>query len=476
MKTLPGSLRLRFIAGTATGLLLISMLYAVLAVVGQNMMQLRYTNQWMERDIDAFMTLVEIQDGQLRLIAPGNALRKRLYATWVFDANNRLLWQSRDLPGFRSYLSESWISHEGLYEIEHPHPLPGSHDRKGNPLSLDDEGLLPSLNDFSYFVQVKHYDPTPGRPELRIVMIDTVPEEREDNAYLWHAFQIVTLVNLLILLPIVWIAARWSLRPIDKLALAVRQLEHGNQQQLDFAPPRELGDLVKNLNLLLQQQRQQVERYRHSLGDLAHSIKTPLAVLQSAFHSFRDKPEQLQTQEPLVQEQISRISQQIGYYLRRAASGPEPGLFQQRHTVDSLITPLCDALRKVYDRKGVVLTLTCDSGLAFYGDRNDFMEIAGNIIENACKYCLEYVDVQLYYHQDRLVLDVADDGPGVAENRRNQILQRGVRIDRLKPGQGIGLAVAADILQAYGGHMSIEQSALGGARFILHFTRPGKAH
>ena len=108
-------------------------------------------------------------------------------------------------------------------------------------------------------------------------------------------------------------------------------------------------------------------------------------------------------------------------------------------------------------------------------DRNDFMEIAGNIIENACKYCLEYVEVRLYHDQQQLVLDVADDGPGVAVNRREQILQRGVRIDTLKPGQGIGLAVATDILQAYGGQMSIEQSKLGGARFVLHFSRPVKS-
>jgi len=475
MKALRGSLRLRFIAGTATGLLLISMLYAVLAVVGQNMMQLRYTNQWMERDIDAFMTLVQVQDGQVSLLSPGNALRKRLYATWVFDTNNQLIWQSRDLPEFRRYLTEQWLRQAGLYEIEHPQLLPGSHDRKGNPLPVEEEGLLQQFDDYSYSVRIQHYPATAERPALRVAMIDTVPEEREDNSYLWHAFQTVTLVNLLILLPIVWFAAKWSLRPIDKLALAVRQLERGSQQQLEFVPPRELDDLVNNLNLLLQQQRQQLERYRHSLGDLAHSIKTPLAVLQSTFHSLREKPELMPTQEPLMQEQISRISQQIGYYLRRAASGPEPGLFQQRHDVESLIRPLCDALRKVYDRKGVVLTLSCDSGLVFYGDRNDFMEIAGNIIENACKYCLEYVEVRLYHDQQQLVLDVADDGPGVAVNRREQILQRGVRIDTLKPGQGIGLAVATDILQAYGGQMSIEQSKLGGARFVLHFSRPVKS-
>ena len=156
MKALRGSLRLRFIAGTATGLLLISMLYAVLAVVGQNMMQLRYTNQWMERDIDAFMTLVQVQDGQVSLLSPGNALRKRLYATWVFDTNNQLIWQSRDLPEFRRDLTEQWLRQAGLYEIEHPQLLPGSHGRKGNPLPVEEEGLLQQIDDYSYSVRLQH--------------------------------------------------------------------------------------------------------------------------------------------------------------------------------------------------------------------------------------------------------------------------------------------------------------------------------
>jgi two-component system, OmpR family, sensor histidine kinase PhoQ len=472
MKALSGSLRLRFIAGTAVGLLLISMIYAILAILGQNMMQLRYTNQWMERDIDTFMSLVQLQDGQLKLSDPGNALRKHLYATWVFSADNQLLWQSRDLPEFHKRLSQEWLRHEGLYEINNPRLLPGSHDREGNLLPEEEDSLLRHIDEYSYFAKVQHYPATADRPELRVIMVDTVPEEREDNSYLWHAFQAVTLVNLLILLPIVWIAAKWSLRPIDQLAVALQLLEQGKTQQLEFVPPRELTYLVNNLNLLLQQQRQQLERYRHSLDDLAHSIKTPLAVLQSSFHSLRQSPEQLVEQEPLMQDQISRISQQIGYYLRRARTGPELGLFQQQHDVEELVTPLCNALQKVYARKGVVLTLTCEQGLSFYGDRNDFMEIVGNILENACKYCLEYVEIHLYAEQEQLVLDVSDDGPGVPANRREQILQRGVRVDTFKPGQGIGLAVATEIMQAYGGVMTITQSELGGARFNLRFNHP----
>ena len=471
------SLRLRFIAGTSIGLVLISLLYALLAVTGQDIMQDRYANQWMTRELNIMVGTARSDQGlgQLQIQMPINPIRQHIYITLVFDSNNRLLWQSRNETSFTQQLQGDWLTQSGLYEIQSPHLLEGSHDQQGEPLQAREQevnGLFGLPRQFNYYVRVQHYPATKDHPALRAVLIDTMPEEREDNRFLWRVFQAVMLINLLVLLPLIWLAARWSLRPIDKLARAVHELELGKQPQLLFEPPQELRGLVHNLNLLLQQQRQQLERYRHSLDDLAHSIKTPLAVLQSTFHSLRAQPEQMGEQEPLIQTQISRIAQQIGYYLRRAAMSGELGLLRQQHAVEPLISSLCNALRKVYDRKGVVLTLECDAELSYYGDRNDFLEVVGNILENGCKYCLEYVEVRLYREQHQLVLEISDDGPGIPIHRREQILQRGVRIDTLKPGQGIGLAVAAEILQANGGTIAIEQSELGGARFILRFNQP----
>lgn len=469
------SLRLRFIAGTSIGLVLISLLYALLAVTGQDIMQDRYANQWMTRELNILSNSAYDRQGHLQIHSPINPLRQRLYIMLLFDEQNRLLWQSRDEPSFRQLVQPAWLHQPALYEIQSPQLLQGSHDQQGEPiLATPEDGLFTPSRQFNYYVRVQHYPATQERPGLRAVLIDTMPEEREDNRFLWRVFQAAMLLNLLVLLPLVWFVAKWSFRPIARLTRAVHELEMGKQQQLVFEPPEELSGLVHHLNRLLQQQRQQLERYRHSLDDLAHSIKTPLAVLQSTFHSLRENPSLMSEQEPLIQTQISRIAQQIGYYLRRAVLGSELGLLRQQQAVEPLVSSLCKALRKVYDRKGVVLTLQCEPGLLYYGDRNDFLEIAGNIVENGCKYCLEYVDVRLYNERQQLVLEVNDDGPGVPEHRREQILQRGVRIDTLKPGQGIGLAVAAEILQANGGSMSIEQSELGGARFILRFQQPNE--
>ena len=470
------SLRLRFIAGTSIGLVLISLLYALLAVTGQDIMQDRYANQWMTRELNILSSLAYDRQGHLQVQTPINPLRQRLYIMLLFDEQNRLLWQSRDEPSFRQLLQPAWLQRADLYEIQSPQLLPGSHDQQGEPIlaTPEEDSLFTPSRQFNYYVRVQHYPASTTHPALRAVLIDTMPEEREDNRFLWRVFQAAMLLNLLVLLPLVWFVAKWSFRPIARLTRAVHELEMGKQQQLVFEPPEELSGLVHHLNRLLQQQRQQLERYRHSLDDLAHSIKTPLAVLQSTFHSLRENPSLMSEQEPLIQTQISRIAQQIGYYLRRAVLGSELGLLRQQQAVEPLVSSLCKALRKVYDRKGVVLTLQCEPGLLYYGDRNDFLEIAGNIVENGCKYCLEYVDVRLYNERQQLVLEVNDDGPGVPEHRREQILQRGVRIDTLKPGQGIGLAVAAEILQANGGSMSIEQSELGGARFILRFEQPNE--
>lgn len=472
------SLRLRFIAGTAVGLLIISFAYGVFAIYVQNSLQARYASEWMEREIDFFTAFSEDENGKLLFRPFRNDLRSRIYALWAYDDDDNVLWSSRELPEFAAKMQSQWLDKPGLYEIESTALLPGSRDSEGVEIAATQ---LQGHDEFSYYVLVKHYPARGDQPALRLVLIDTTPQEREENAFFWRTLRNVTLLNLFILLPLVWIAARWSLLPIARLARAVSKLEKGEGQRLDFIPPVELSRLVNNLNLLLQQQRRQVERYRHSLGDLAHSIKTPLAVLQTSFHTLREHPDLMREQEPLLLEQVSRIDQQIGYYLRRATASRDLGLIRQQHDLQSLIAPLCRALQKVYDRKGVVLTLDCPDNLHFYGDRNDFQEMVGNIIENACKYCLEYVLVRCEQQPEGLLIRIEDDGPGVPVNRREQILQRGVRIDTLKPGQGIGLAVVCDILESYGGQMSIQASDLGGACFSLLFrsdtarTQPAKA-
>lgn len=176
-------------------------------------------------------------------------------------------------------------------------------------------------------------------------------------------------------------------------------------------------------------------------------------------------------------EQISRISQQIGYYLHRASmQADHNALKRDLHSVPGLLDSLCSALNKVYQRKGVSLTLDISPELTFVGEQNDFMEVMGNVLDNACKYCLEFVEITARQTDNELHLIVDDDGPSIPISKRDLIFIRGQRADTLPPGQGLGLAVARDILEQYTGDIIATTSELGGARMEVIFKRQEVLH
>ncbi|HAT01321.1 MAG TPA: two-component system sensor histidine kinase PhoQ, partial [Pantoea agglomerans] len=284
--------------------------------------------------------------------------------------------------------------------------------------------------------------------------------------------------NLILIIPLLWLAAHWSLRPIGALTQQVRELETSQRENLADNPPQELRSLVRNLNLLLTNERQRYTRYRTTLSDLTHSLKTPLAVLQSTLRSLRNGKElTVEQAEPVMLEQISRISQQVGYYLHRASMQADHNPLQRDlHSVSGLLDKLCSALNKVYQRKGVAISLDISPELTFVGDQNDFMEVLGNVLDNACKYCLEFIEISAFQSENALHLYIDDDGPGIPESKRDLVFVRGQRADTLRPGQGLGLAVVRDILEQYEGNVIASGSALGGTRMEVVFQRQEVEH
>ncbi|HBQ78937.1 MAG TPA: two-component system sensor histidine kinase PhoQ, partial [Erwinia persicina] len=331
---------------------------------------------------------------------------------------------------------------------------------------------------FTHSVAVNRYEATSTLPALTIVVVDSIPQELQHSDVVWSWFSYVLLANLLLIIPLLWLAAHWSLRPIGALAAQVRELEAGTRETLNPAPPQELKGLVRNLNLLLDNERQRYTRYRTTLSDLTHSLKTPLAVLQTTLRSLRGgRNLSIEQAEPIMLEQISRISQQIGYYLHRASmQADHHALKRDVHSVPALLDGLCSALNKVYQRKGVVLTLDISPEVIFVGEQNDFMEVMGNVLDNACKYCLEFVEISVQQTEKTLLLIVEDDGPGIPENKRDLIFIRGQRADTLRPGQGLGLSLARDIMEQYAGDIHASTSQLGGARMAVEFQRQEILH
>jgi two-component system, OmpR family, sensor histidine kinase PhoQ len=269
---------------------------------------------------------------------------------------------------------------------------------------------------------------------------------------------------LLLLLAQAWVL-HWGLWPLRRLAEELGEIEAGRADTLRGGYPQELAGVTHNLNSLLRHSRANLERQRHRLGDLAHSLKTPLAVLQGALE--QDDA----TLREAVREQLPRLGEIVGYQLQRAAAGGGCGALLRALPLEAPLGRVVAALHKVYREKGVSCRMEIAPGARFRGDEGDLYELLGNLLDNAFKYCRGEVRiVAAEGPAGGLRLIIADDGPGIPAEAHDRVLRRGQRGDQQTSGQGIGLGVVAEIVHLYGGRLEIAQGALGGAEIRLAFT------
>jgi len=272
----------------------------------------------------------------------------------------------------------------------------------------------------------------------------------------------------IILLAVQGTILRWGLSPLKHAANELSAIEAGSQSRLQGEYPAELNGLTNNVNALLSHQQEHLERYRKNLGDLAHSLKTPLAILQNAVESH-DGAENLSS---VVEEQVERMNQITGYQLQRAAASGRTALAAPV-LVNDLINKVLSSLQKVYADKNVHSKCTTTELIEFHGDEGDLMEIIGNLVDNAFKWCQQEVQVTvknnigLQAGQSDLFIQVDDDGSGVPTEMVQYVTRRGHRADNEIAGHGIGLSIVNDIIQVYGGTLDIGTSELGGAKVIV---------
>ncbi len=251
----------------------------------------------------------------------------------------------------------------------------------------------------------------------------------------------------------------WGLRPLRRVIDEINAVESGKQERIAANYPREILRLTDNINGLIDHEHTQQTRYRNALADLAHSLKTPLAVLNGAIHDVPD----LKMREQL-HEQIQRMDHIVAHQLQRAATaGGSP--VRKPILLEPIIDKLCRALAKVYQDKHIRFEQQLPADLKLRVDEGDLMEVLGNILDNACKWCQQRIQIEVDVEKSRAHISIADDGPGIAQSQSDLILQRGGRIDETKPGQGIGLSVVVDIIEAYKGRIVVGPSPLGGAAF-----------
>lgn len=254
------------------------------------------------------------------------------------------------------------------------------------------------------------------------------------------------------------LAYYWTTKPLTRLDHEIRQLEKGRQDHLTGNYPSELRGIKEDLNLLLANQNRQKLRYRNHLSDLAHALKTPVAVLRTSPLA----------QQPELKEQIDRITVMIEHQLKKASSSGQD-IWKKQTPMLPVVEKVSNALRRIYQDKGCQIEIQCAPDAFFRGDETDLMEILGNLLDNACKACRRQVKLAVQTTPFKLVIE--DDGPGIAKARRAELFQRGTRLDTYQEGHGVGLSIVAELVNSYSGAIHIDDSPLGGARFTLQLPQ-----
>jgi two-component system sensor histidine kinase PhoQ len=270
---------------------------------------------------------------------------------------------------------------------------------------------------------------------------------------------------MFVLLAALWLAIRFGLQPLRRMSGEIAEIEKGGRDALSEEYPRELEGVGRGFNTLLRSERQRMERYRTTMDDLAHSLKTPLAVV-------RTEVEAGQPDRATLQAQVDRMQSVIDYQLKRAAAMGPRSLASRPVALAPILTELKASLRKIHRDKSVDCDLQVQEGSSYPAEQGDLYEILGNLLDNAWKWCQSRIVVTVQAGEGLSVL-VADDGPGIPEDQTEAVLDRGIRADQRGdvPGQGIGLAVVREIVGLYGGTVRIGRSALGGAEITVHLPK-----
>jgi len=270
-----------------------------------------------------------------------------------------------------------------------------------------------------------------------------------------------------VLVSIQFAVLRWSLQPLRSIVKDLEAVEKGDKTHLDGDYATELQGLAGNLNVFISIERAHLERYRNNLADLAHSLKTPLAILRGCVESFIGNKD-------TVQEQITRMNEIIEYQLQKAAAKGEHKAIKMTD-LSAIISKISSSLNKVYIDKAITFDITVPESCLIYCEEGDLYEIVGNLMDNACKWCRQTVKVSVLLNQRKarrdfsVLLLIEDDGPGIPVGKFNDILKRGGRADENIHGHGIGMTVVYDLIGLLGGKLEGSKSeALEGMKWSVY--------
>jgi signal transduction histidine kinase len=310
----------------------------------------------------------------------------------------------------------------------------------------------------------------PGRPEPLVIMAaqDSRPVRQEEQQFAALTASALALLALGLVVA-VFVQVRIGLRPLFDIRREVARVRRGKAERLERRYPEELQPLASELNGLLDHNEEVVERQRTHVGNLAHALKTPLSVMLAEAEAHPGPLSEV------VTRQAQAMRGHVDHHLRRARAAARSQTSGERTSIEPVLDELAVTLERVFQDKGVEVDWRAPENLCFQGERQDLLEIAGNVIENACKWCKRRVRVDAVgiegANPPRLRLTVEDDGPGLPAEQRAEVLKRGARLDEATPGTGLGLSIVDELARAYGGSVRLDQAGLGGLKVELELPR-----
>ncbi|MEM7766433.1 MAG: ATP-binding protein [Pseudomonadota bacterium] len=262
------------------------------------------------------------------------------------------------------------------------------------------------------------------------------------------------------------VQVRVVLAPLGRVQKDVSDVREGRRTRLDDDYPAEVRPLSEELNKLLDHNREVVERARTHVGNLAHALKTPLAVL-------RNEADGQSALDDVVRRQTEAMRANVEHYLSRAQAAARAQAIGARTEIKPVLDGLVRLLNRLFADQEIEVGAAVEPGMAFRGEAQDLEEMLGNLMENGCKWARSRVAVSVVEGSDGQVhIHVDDDGPGLSPDERAAALQRGVRLDETAPGTGLGLSIVKDLAELYSGSLSLSDAPLGGLRATLILPRP----
>jgi signal transduction histidine kinase len=358
------------------------------------------------------------------------------------------------------------LTSRSLYQAVLPVPAdlaPRLQANPGKPIAYDAAGPQPGervrvLARWTTFYGLR-------QPLIFLAAEDRRPVDREVKNFVAATALAFGLLGVGLIVAVI-IQVRVGLRPLFRLRTEVAEVRRGKSERLQAVYPSELQPLTDELNALVAHNQETVERQRTHVGNLAHALKTPISVMLT---------EAAQRPGPLadvVARQAEVMRQQVDHHLRRARAAARSQGQGERTSVAEVLDELARTLERIFQDKGVDIDWDAPDDLWFLGERQDFMEIAGNAMENAGKFGRRRVRVRAASAgPDRMRLTVEDDGPGLTPEQREEVVRRGARLDENAPGSGLGLSIIDELARAYRGALTLGDSPLGGLAVTVDLPR-----